>query len=84
MESFVYGTLNRASKFADESKIESMGPYAHVMDTIVGAAGAYREDINHEKFKDLQLYRGTCMKAGEIQQYELYVGKVNDMDKPPF
>jgi len=31
-ECFIYKTLNIASRFGDSSKIDSLGPYAQVMD----------------------------------------------------
>jgi hypothetical protein len=35
LECFVYKSLNAGHRFGDKSKIDSLGPYAQVMDTIV-------------------------------------------------
>ena len=31
-ECFLYGTLNKAQRFGDQSKVQSLGPYAHALD----------------------------------------------------
>jgi hypothetical protein len=61
METYVYGTLNYATKFQDLTKIQTMGPYAQVMNTIVRASMRKRTDIKEDAFKDIHLYRGTCL-----------------------
>jgi hypothetical protein len=53
LECFVYKSLNAGHRFGDKSKIDSLGPYAHVMDTILYGAMAQREDIDEDKFLDL-------------------------------
>jgi hypothetical protein len=35
MECFIYKSLNNASRYGDVSKIDSLGPYAQVMNAIV-------------------------------------------------
>ena len=62
LESFLYGTLNKATRFGDTSKFESLGPYAQCMDKIVKHAIEYRkEELNEEKFLDLNLFRGSSL-----------------------
>jgi hypothetical protein len=53
MECFLYKSLNAAIKFGDESRIDSLGPYAQVMNMILYGAIAQREDIDEDKFLDL-------------------------------
>lgn len=53
MECFLYKSLNAAIKFGDESRIDSLGPYAQVMNMILYGAMAQREDIDEDKFLDL-------------------------------
>ena len=35
LESFLYSTLNKASRECDESKIETLGPFAYALDMIL-------------------------------------------------
>ena len=67
MECFLYKSLNLAIKFGDESRVDSLGPYAHVMNIIVGNTIKYREDLDSSKFSDLQLFRGTCLIDKQIK-----------------
>jgi hypothetical protein len=46
METFVYGTMNNATKNADKTKVDSLGPYAQAMFLIVGSSMRRRTDIN--------------------------------------
>ena len=68
-ECFLYGTLNKAQRFGDESKVQSLGPYAHALYQIMTYAGYNREDIEDEDLQDLDLYRGCCMTEDQIQKY---------------
>ena len=65
-ECFLYGTLNKAQRFGDQSKVQSLGPYAHALNEIMTNAGEEREDIKDEDLEDLDLYRGCCMTEDQI------------------
>lgn len=60
-ECFLYGTLNKAQRFGDQSKVQSLGPYAHALNWIMEYAGDKRRDIEEEDLKELDLYRGCSM-----------------------
>ena len=68
-ECFLYGTLNKAQRFGDQSKVQSLGPYAHALNEIMEDAGDNRGDIKREDLEDLDLYRGCCMTEDQIQKY---------------
>ena len=38
MESFLYRIVNEASRTGDETKVDSLGPYSHCLDTIIAKA----------------------------------------------
>ncbi len=61
METFLYGTLNQAIRFADSSKIDSLGPYDQAMFFVLGGSGENREDLDEKNFRNLNLYRGTSL-----------------------
>ena len=68
-ECFLYGTLNKAQRFGDQSKVQSLGPYAHALDAIMRSAGGRRGDIKEKDLANLDLYRGCCMTEDQIQKY---------------
>ena len=68
-ECFLYGSLNKALRFGDTSKVQSLGPYAHAMEAIVLVAGGNREKIKEEDLEGVDLYRGCCMTEDQIQKY---------------
>jgi hypothetical protein len=71
LESFIYKSLNAALRFGDRSKIDSLGPYAHVMNSIVAWAIKGRKDeLDGSKFRDLNLFIGTSLTDAQIKQYE--------------
>jgi len=49
MECFIYKHMNNASRYGDVSKIDSLGPYALVLGTIVREAISNREEELDEK-----------------------------------
>jgi hypothetical protein len=62
-----YKTLNNASRYGDESKCDSLGPYAQVMNRIVkNAISKRKEELDEKQFKNLDLYRGTCLTLTQI------------------
>jgi hypothetical protein len=61
IESFLYKAVNEASRTGDETKVESLGPYSHCLDTIVASAQMNREDLSVEKFAEILLYRGAAL-----------------------
>jgi hypothetical protein len=62
MECFLYKSLNHASRFADETKFNSLGPYAQCMDFIVrNAINSRKDELDGELFLDLDLFRGTSL-----------------------
>jgi hypothetical protein len=83
-ECFLYKTLNHSTRFGDLSKVDSLGPYAHVMHRIVDfAIMARKDELDEKKFRDLDLYRGTCLNDKQIKQYQDYVGKKIETDEYP-
>jgi hypothetical protein len=76
LECFIYKSLNAGHRFGDKSKIDSLGPYAQVMDKIVNAAIMERKDeFDEDKFKNIDLFRGTSLSDAQIKQNEEYAGK---------
>ena len=74
LETFVYKSLNWASRLGDLNKVESLGPYAQVMDKIVEfAIKGRRDELDDSKFCKLDLFRGTCLTDTQIKQYEDHV-----------
>ena len=68
MESFVYSELKRSSLNFDKSKIETLGPFAAALNTILEGAQSNRRDLNvydHNKLNDL--WRGGSLTADEIK-----------------
>jgi len=74
LETFVYKSLNWASRLGDLNKVESLGPYAQVMDRIVcNAIRGRRDELDDSKFRNLDLFRGTCLSESQIKEYEDHV-----------
>ena len=69
MECFLQKSLYDAIKYSDESKVDTLGPYAHVMSIIVREAGVNRSDISNHIYLDSHFYRGTSLSENEIQKY---------------
>ena len=69
MENFCYKIVNHASRFKDTSKVKTLGPYAHALFTAIGAAQSFRKDIDTNKYKIADLYRGAGMTLEEIKLY---------------
>jgi len=68
LECYLYKTLNHSLRFGDLSKVDSLGPYAQVMDSIVKfAIKGRKEELDSKKFEDLNLYRGTCLTDKQIK-----------------
>jgi len=62
METFLYKSLNDASRYGKRAKIDTLGPYAQCMNTIVQKAiGKRKNELNRRNFKNLNLYRGSCL-----------------------
>ena len=61
IESFLYKAVNEASRTGDETKVDSLGPYSHCLDTIVASAQLNRTDLLKENFAELMLYRGAAL-----------------------
>jgi hypothetical protein len=61
METYLYGTLNYSTRFGDQSKFTSLGPYAQALDWVVGGNCAERTDLNKDNFKGMSLYRGASL-----------------------
>ena len=70
METFVYPTVNHASKYADITKIFTLGPYALALAICVAHAAKSRKDIDISRFASgIELYRGTGLTEPQIQKY---------------
>jgi len=61
METYLYGTLNYSTRFGDQSKFTSLGPYAHALDCVVRMNCYKRTDLNKDNFKGISLYRGASL-----------------------
>lgn len=67
LETFLYREVNQASKYADKTKILTLGPYAYALGYCVGSAARKRKDIKVEIFRNgVELYRGTSLTEAQI------------------
>jgi hypothetical protein len=66
LESFLYGTLNYATRFKDQSKIDTLGPYVVAMGYVLAGVCRERKDLNEETFKGVSLYRGSSLTDSQI------------------
>ena len=69
MDSFVFSTLNKASQFADDSKVANMGPFAVGIDEAVAGAATRRIDVDKRKYSNCDVWRGTGMDEEEISEF---------------
>ena len=60
-ESFLYKTLNHATRYGDESKVDTLGPYSQVLNEIIRHSGGSRKDIEKKDMVGIILYRGCNM-----------------------
>lgn len=76
MENFAIYELNRASRFKDESKLATLGPWADALGLIIEGAQQHRKDLSkYDHNKQQDLYRGGGMTTDEIEEYQKRVGK---------
>ena len=76
MENFAIYELNRASRFKDQSKLATLGPWAMALGWIINGAQQYRNDRSkYDHWKQQDLYRGGGMTTEEIEEYQKRVGK---------
>ena len=76
MENFAIYELNRASRFKDESKLVTLGPWAKALGMIIGWAQRHRTDLSkYDHNKQQDLYRGGGMTAEEVKEYQKRLGK---------
>ena len=72
LETFLYKAINAASKQQDESKIETLGPFARVLSWIVLAAEKNKtydiEVLPNTKFT--KLYRATTLHESQVDEFE--------------
>jgi len=61
METWLYGTLNYSTRFGDQSKFTSLGPYAQALYWVVVMNCSSRTDLNVDNFKGINLYRGASL-----------------------
>jgi hypothetical protein len=78
MESYVYRVLNLALRYGDKSKVKTLGPFCHLLDTIVTHAMKKRNKINEKKFYGINLFRGLKLTSQEIEEFE---DKINKKDE---
>ena len=78
METFVYSTLNTATRDHDSSKIFTLGPMAAALAWIVNGAESNRvvdsESLPTDKLTSL--YRGLSLPDDVIDQYKNMKGKI--------
>ena len=76
MENFAIYELNRASRFKDESKLVTLGPWAMALGHIIAGAQQNRKDLSkYDHNKQQDLYRGGGMTTDEIEEYQKRLGK---------
>lgn len=79
LDNFLFLELNKGSREGDQSKIETLGPYAAVFGSIIRSAPRHRTDIpdlkNKLEVEGTDLYRGAGIKKAQIDQYKALVGK---------
>lgn len=68
-KSFLFSTVNAASRNGDVSKIDTLGPYAQALNRIIQYAGYNRDDIDKEDLRGMDLYRGLSLTEFQIQRY---------------
>jgi hypothetical protein len=62
MENFCFSVLNRSSRFKDETKIKTLGPWATALDKIIFMTQEKRTDTDKYNHNEEQnLYRGGGM-----------------------
>ena len=66
MESFLYKTLNRACRDKDTAVIDTLGPFAHALMSIIDEANVNREDRMKGPF---ELFRGLKSTKEEVDMY---------------
>ena len=77
METFIYGTLNTATRDHDPNKINTLGPMAAALKWIVGGAEDKRpkdsESLTYAS--EIDLYRGLTLPQEKINEYKTMKGK---------
>ena len=81
MDSFVFSTLNKASIYADDSKVENMGAYATGLYYAVAGAAKYRNDVEKSKYSNCIVWRGTGMDEREISEFEQLAAGLVDYEE---
>ena len=74
-ESFVYHELNKAARFLDKSKLETLGPFAQAFSWVIYKSQMFRTDIDPSKFAKCTLWRGAGMTNEEINEFKSHLGK---------
>ena len=66
LQSFLYRTLNRACREKDTSVIDTLGPFAHSLMSIIDDANINRNDRIEGPF---EVFRGTKFTKEEVDMY---------------
>ena len=79
LDVWLFRQINSGSREGDQSKVDTLGPYAKAFGNIVANTAKYRKDIAATK-KLLEetgstLYRGTGLTQQELHTYQALVGK---------
>ena len=75
MNNFISTEMNRAALEKDESKVESLGPFAYALSRILTSAERKRQErgaMSDEDYTDL--YRATTLTEAELQAYRAELG----------
>jgi len=76
LETFLPHELNKASETHDISKIDTLGPFAAVLNHIMISTNFQRDDAFHRLCNnDLILWRPTVLKDTQIEYYYASVHK---------
>ena len=67
LQSFLFKTLNRACREKDTSVIDTLGPFAHSLMTIIDEANPSRQDRITGPF---ELFRGLKLDKEEVNMYK--------------
>jgi hypothetical protein len=65
-ESYVCYALNNSSRQMDASKVDTLGPYASAIFKVMAGTQKNRTDIDINKYRKCNLYRGGGMTEDEI------------------
>ena len=78
-QSFIPSALNQASRYEDDSKVQSLGPFEFMISKILELSPSRRTDISSEtrdKFQrqGITLFKGSSVTQSQLQFFSQMVG----------